>query len=69
MATGYDLAIWIQFEAARLLVREEELDSPERFRELMDNNVDDTCNVMRKPSGKNANKTPDRGQQVSVIAQ
>ena len=35
----------------------------------MDKNVDDICNVMRKPGGKNANGMPDKGQQVSVIAQ
>ena len=56
-------------EAARLLIREQGLDSSERFRVCTDENVDDICNVMRKPSGKNANGTPDRWQQVSVIAQ
>ena len=34
----------------------------------MDKNVDDMCNVMRKPGGKNADRMPNRGQQVSVIA-
>ena len=29
----------------------------------------DTCNVMKKPGGKNANGMLNRGQQVSVIAQ
>ena len=35
----------------------------------MDKNVNDIYNVTRKPDGKNANVMPDRGQQVSVIAQ
>ena len=35
----------------------------------MGKNVDDICNIMRKPGGKNADRTPDRGQQVMVIAQ
>ena len=56
-------------EAAKLLIREQGLDNPDRLRVLTDKNVDDICNVMRKPGGKNANGTPDRGQQVSVIAQ
>ena len=65
--------IYLQFrfslEAARLLVREQGLDSPERLRVLTDKNVDVMCNVMRKPGGNNANGTPNRVQQVSVIAQ
>ena len=52
-----------------MLVREQELDSPARLRVLTDKIVDDICNVMRKPGGKNANGMPNRGQQVSVIAQ
>ena len=31
--------------------------------------MDDICNVMRKPGGKNADGMPNRGQQVSIIAQ
>ena len=45
------------------------LDSPERLWALTNKNVDDTCNVMRTPGGKNADRTPNRGQQVSVKAQ
>ena len=56
-------------EAARLLIIEQRLGSPERLRVLRDKNVDDICNVMRKPGGKNADGMPDRGQQVSLIAQ
>ena len=56
-------------KAAMLLVREQGLDNPYRLRVLMDKNVDDICNVMRKPGKKNANRTPNRGLQVSVIAQ
>ena len=63
--------LWLGFssEAARLLVREQGLDSPERQRVLIDKNVNDICNVVRKPGSKNTNGMPDRGQQVSVIAQ
>jgi hypothetical protein len=56
-------------KAAKLLIREQGLDSPERLQVLTDKNVDDICNVMRKPGGKIANGMPDRGQQVSIIAQ
>ena len=52
-----------------MLVREQRLDNPNRLRILMDKNVTDICNVMRKPGSKNADGTPDRGQQVLVIAQ
>ena len=66
-----DMYIWLGFspKEAKLLVREQRLDSPERLRIVTDKNVDDICNVMRKPSSKNANGMPDRGQQVSVIGQ
>ena len=56
-------------KAAKLLIREQGLDNPDRLRVLTDKNVDDICNVVRKPGGKNADGTPDRGQQVSMIAQ
>ena len=52
-----------------MLVREKRLDSPDRLRVLTKKNVDDICNVMRKPGGKNADGTPNRGQQVLIIAQ
>ena len=55
-------------KAAKLLIREQGLDSPERLKVLTDKNYN-ICNVMRKPGGKNTDGTPDRGQQVSVIAQ
>ena len=35
----------------------------------MGKNVDDSCNIVRIPSGKNADEMPDKGQQVSVIVQ
>ena len=60
---------WIQSKAANKLVREQRLDSLDRLKVLMDKNVNDICNVIRKPGGMNANGTPDRVQQVSVIAQ
>ena len=55
-------------KAAKLLFREQGLDSPEMLRVLKNKNVNEICNVMRKPGGKNANGMH-RGQQVSVIAQ
>ena len=56
-------------KAAKLLVREKGLDNPHRLRILTDKNIDDICNVVKKPGGRNAYGTPNRGQQVSVIAQ
>ena len=53
----------------KLLIREQGLDSLDRLRVLSGKNVDDICNVMRKPGSKNANGMLNRGQQVSVIAQ
>ena len=55
-------------KAAKLLEREQVLYSPERLRVITDKNVNDICNVMRKQGNKNANGTPGKGQQVSVIA-
>ena len=52
-----------------MLIREQGLDSNERLRVLTNKNVDNICNVMRKPGSKNAIRMPNRGQQVSVIAQ
>ena len=67
----YDMYIWLGFspKAATLLVREQGLDSPERLRVLTAKNVNDICNVMRKPGSKNADRTPERGQQISFIVQ
>ena len=62
------LQLGFNSEAARLLIREQGLDSPERLEVLTDKNINDICNVMRKPGSKNADGTPNRGQQVSVIA-
>ena len=57
-----DMYIQLGFSpnAAKLFVREQGLDSPKRLQVLTDKNVDDICNVMRKPGSKNANGTPDR---------
>ena len=52
-----------------MLTREQGLDSPERLSDLTDKNVNDICNLTRKPDSKNVNGTPNRGQQVSVIVQ
>ena len=48
-----DMCLQLRFssESARLLVEEQQIDSP-------DKNVNYICNVMRKPGGKNANGTP-----------
>ena len=66
-----DMYVWHGFspKAAKLLVREQGLYSSERIRVLANKNVDDTCNVVRKTGGKNADGMPNRGQQISVIAQ
>ena len=66
-----DVYLWLGFssEEARLLIREQGLDSSERLRVLTHKNVNDICNVVRKPNGKNANGIPNTWQQVSVIAQ
>ena len=62
---------WLGFnpEGAKLFVREQGLDSPDRLRVLIDKNVDDICNVVSKPGSKKTDGMPDRGQQVLVIAQ
>ena len=64
-----DMYLWLRFssEKARLLIREQGLDSSERLRVLTDKNVDDICDVVKKPGGKNDKGMPKRGQQVSVI--
>ena len=64
-----DRYLWLGFspKAAKFLIKKQGLDSPERLRILMDNNVD--CNVTKKPGGKNADRTPNRVQQISVIAE
>ena len=66
-----NMYVWLGFslKAARLLVREQGLDNPHRLRVFTNKNDDDICNVVRKPGGKNADGTQDRGQQVSMIAQ
>ena len=66
-----DLYLWLGFnpEAARLLVREQGIDSTERLRVLADKIIRNICNVMRELGGKNANGMLNRRQQVSLIAQ
>ena len=63
--------IWLGFspKAAKLLIREQGLDSPERLRVLTDKNVDYICYVMRKLGSKNADEMPNIGQKVSFITQ
>ena len=50
-----------------LLIRKEGLDSPKKLRVLMEKNVDDICNIVRKSDSKNADRISNRGQQVSII--
>ena len=66
-----DMYLWLRFspEVARLFTRVQGLDRPEKSSVLTDKKVDDTYNVLRKPEGKNANGTPNTGQQVTVIVQ
>ena len=63
--------IWLGFspEAAKLLFREQELGCPKRLQVFTDKNVNNICNIVSKPVGKNADGTSDREQQVSTIAQ
>ena len=72
------MALWLQDmylqlrfspEAARLLIRKQRLDSPERIRVLTDKNDDDIGNVVIKPGGKSAIRMSNKWQQVSIIAQ
>ena len=65
----YSFNLGLSLNAAKLLIREQGLDSSEQLRVLINKNVDDICNVVRKPGNKNADGTPNRGQQVAVIAQ
>ena len=63
------IRLGLSLKAAMLLVGEQGLDSPERLIVLTDKNIDKICNVVRKLGSKNVDGTPNRGQQVSVIAQ
>ena len=51
-----DTYIWLRFslKAAKLPIRDQGLDSEERLQVLTNKNVDDICNVAKKPGGKNA---------------
>ena len=71
------MALWLQEmylclkfspKVAQLLVNEQGLERPYQLCVLTNKTVNDICNVW-KPHGKNANRMPDRGHQVSVIAQ
>ena len=65
-----DMYLLLRFspETTRLFIREQQLGSSEWHKVLTDKNVDDICNIMRKPGSNNAGMS-DRVQQVSVIAQ
>ena len=59
-----DMYIWLGFshKAAKLFIREQGLDCFERLRVLTDKNVNDICNVARKPGCNNANSMPKEGR-------
>ena len=61
-----DMYSWFGFhpDLAKLLIREKDLDSPDRLQILTDKNVDDTCDVKREQGGKNANGMFNSGQHV-----
>ena len=66
-----DMCLWHGFspKASRLLIREHGLDSLDKLRVLMDKIVDGICNVVKKSGNKNAERMPNREQQVSVMVQ
>ena len=59
----HDMYLQIGFspKSARLFTREKGLESTDKLRVLTDKDVNDICNVMRKPAN--------RGQHISVISQ
>ena len=54
------LQLGFSLKVARLLVREQGIDSSERLKVLTDKNVDDICNVMRKQGSKSTDETLQR---------
>ena len=56
----HDMYLWLKLspEAANFLVKEQELDSLEGLQVLTDKNVDDICNVVRKPGARMPVKCP-----------
>ena len=66
-----NMYIHLEFSLAeeKLLIKEQELDSPERLPVLTDKNVHDICNVVRKPGVKSADGIINTKQQISAIAQ
>ena len=66
-----DMYLWLGFnpKAAQWLIREHGQDSPDSLQVLINKSVDNNCNIVRKPGGKNANGMPQIGPSVLVIAQ
>ena len=62
-----DMYLWLDLVPKQpdCFVREQGLDSHDRLR-LMDKNVDDICNVVRKPGSKNANIMPNRDNRFQL---
>ena len=54
------------YEAASVLVKEQELDSPVGMRDDIDKNVNDICNAVKKPGGNNVNEMPDGANDFSL---
>ena len=58
----HDIYLWLVFspKASMLPITEQGLDSSDRLRVLVDKNIDDICNVVRKLGHKNTDGMPDR---------
>ena len=67
MAPRYVLAAWILFHSS--LITHQRTGSIHSNKALADKNINDICNVIRKPGRKKQNGMPDKGQQISVITQ
>ena len=53
-------------DSARVLVHKQGLNSTYRLRALTNKNVDDICNVTRKPGGKSTNNLPTDGNKYQL---
>ena len=64
----WDMYNWLGLspKAAKLLIKEQGLNNPDTLRVLTDKNVDNICNVVRKPGGKNANGMPIQGSKFQL---
>ena len=53
---------------AQKLVDDQEIDSSKTLTSLSDEDITAICDVIRRPGGLVGNKTPDRGNKISVLA-